>query len=104
VSANPYRLPVVYPEDALVAPEPKTVSCEDCRWFGGRERLGAYTRKSCYLFSRDPYRPGDPRFTDLKGKEWEYWHGRWNWNTDGDCFGWQHKSRLVRLVKRLRAA
>jgi len=99
---SPYRrLPVVV-EPAK--PEPERVKCADCRWSGGSSSVGAMTHRSCYLWSTDPLEPGDSKLAALRDISYEKWDAlrkRWNFNDDGDCFGFAHRSMWVRLWEKI---
>lgn len=88
----PYRSLVVIQDE----PVPAKVSCSDCVW-GRTDVHGGMAHRACYLFSRDPSRPGDPRFVgNIEARL------RFNFNDDGDCFGHQ-RPWLTRALRWLNA-
>lgn len=102
-ATSPYRLEVVYDEPEA-KPEPARVSCDDCRWYGGGESLGAMFRQSCLLFSNNPSLLGDSKLAALRDDDLDRWialRKQWNFNKNGDCFGFAHWSLLVRAHRHL---
>ena len=83
-----YRLQVVENEEG--APLKPKVSCRDCKWYVVEFEAGP-RMVSCMMLH---IYKGDPRFRgDRKA------HQAFNWNANGDCFGFAREFHLGEFVR-----